>query len=201
MQVLRSSKSLVSGSAVLLLLVTGCSPSKVAQCNDFIEVSNELGVQGETFGTELEAELQEKLSGQSSAGGPPDFGAIATDLNTAADTIETKASTFLEESTTKLSAVELQDETLQGYQTSYVDLINTMGTRIDAMAEAVRGMADIFEEIDPSSLTSNAQVEQLQASLGAAEENVNATVAELDSSEIEEDALIAEINAYCGAEE
>jgi len=79
MQVLRSSKSLFSGSAVLLLLVAGCSPSKVAQCNDFVEVSNELGVQGETFGTELEAELQEKLSGQSSNGSPPDFVAIATD--------------------------------------------------------------------------------------------------------------------------
>jgi|GEM_PF-6106920 len=201
MQVLRSSKSLFSGSAVLLLLVAGCSPSKVAQCNDFVEVSNELGVQGETFGTELEAELQEKLSGQSSNGSPPDFVAIATDLNTAADTIETKASTFLEESTTKLSAVELQDETLQGYQTSYVDLINTMGTRIDTMAEAVRGMADVFAEIDPSSLTSNAQVEQLQASLEEAEANINATVAELDLSETEEDALIAEINTYCGAEE
>lgn len=195
MKTIVSSRGAALGSAALLLLVAGCGPSKVAQCNDFIEVSNDLGTQGETFGQELEAELNEQLSGSS------DFGAIANDLNTAADTIDTKAGEFVQSSTSQLGDVELQDETLQGYQSSYIELINTMGTRIDDMTTAVRGMADVFEGINPEALTSQAQVQQLEAQLIQAEAAVNEAVAELDKTEAEEDALISEINSYCGATE
>jgi len=193
-----SSKGLLSGMA-LLVFVTGCGPSKVAQCNDFVDVSNALGTRGETLGTELEAELQTKLAGMESSD-TPDFGAIAQGLGEAADTIDAKMGQFLEESNTQLGGVELRDETLIQAQTDYLALINSMGTEIETMTQAVRDMGDVFAGIDPNTLTNLAQIEKLQADIGQAEANVNAAIEGLDKLEAEEDALVAQINTYCGAE-
>jgi len=198
MKIFFRSKGLMA-SMGLLLLATGCGPSKVAQCNDFIEVSNALGTRGETLGTELEAELESKLASMNSSG-TPDFGAIATDLNTAADTIDGKMGAFLEEANTQLSGVALQDETLKQAQTDYTELINSMGTRVGDMTQAVRDMGTVIGGIDPSTLTSMAQVEKLQADIEKAEANVNQAVEGLNELESQEDELVAEINTYCGVE-
>jgi hypothetical protein len=173
----------------------------VAQCNDLIDVSNELGELGETLGNELEAELDEKLASLAGSDGPPDFVAIADDLGAAADTIDGKAGEFLGEASAKLAGVALQDETLLEIQTAYLGLLDTMGTNVGNMSQALRDMGEVFRQIEPDSLNDISQLEQLEQDMGQAETNVNEAAAGLDGLEVEEDELVAQINAYCGVEE
>ena len=184
-------------TAAFTLLITGCGPSKVAQCNDFIEVSNNLGSLGENLGNELQTELDQKLAGLNSPS--PDFQKVATDLKSAADTIDTKAGQFLTDATTQLSAVELKDETLSGIQSQYVDMLNNMGEKVGNMSEALRNMGDIFSKVTPDQLGDQAALQQLQDDMEKAGDDINTAVKDIDELSAQEDQFVSEVNTYCGA--
>jgi hypothetical protein len=131
--------------------LVACGKSKVDQCNAFIEQANA----AQTTISALNLESEDPAT-----------------LETAAGKVEADAK--------KVDAVELKDEKLVGFKTSYVKNLNSL-------AKTARDLAGIHKDAkDP-------------AKAAAVEAKANTVVAEAEKLEKDEGKLVDDINAYCSA--
>ena len=104
MQVLRQPirRSTVCASvAVLSLLITSCSESRVAQCEKLIEVANQVVTDVQTVAQNA---------------------STSTDSSTDSVAVITKVAEAAEKARVKMQALSLSDETLAGFQSRYADM-------------------------------------------------------------------------------
>jgi hypothetical protein len=139
------SKRIVSVSLVTLIgaLTVGCGESKVSQCNRLIEVANN-----------AVTEVQSVTSAVNPAD-PESLNQIAQTAQTAAD---------------NMTAIEVEDETLQGFQTRFIDMYTATSAASTKIYEALK-----------------------------AQDNATAQTAlqELQTATAQEGPLVDEVNAYC----
>lgn len=128
-----------------------CGKSKIDQCNAFIEQANA----SQTAASALD----------SAADDPVKLEAAATKI---------------EEAGKKVDAVELKDEKLVGFKTSYAKNLN-------ALAKTARDLAGIQKDAkDPTKSA-------------AAEAKLKTVLADAEKLDKDDDKLINDINAYCSA--
>ena len=202
----RIPSKLMIGSAIGLLLAS-CS-GKVAQCNDLVEEINNAGSLAAQFEQEIEAELageMERLSGSNE--GVPDFAAMASDVQSAADKLDEKIQALVSTMTADIGKVELTDETLVALQIRHLDLANRLGDQGNEMTSALGSMSELLGSMDGlMSPDGNFTPEQIENLTAKAEElqtistQIETSGASFDELSQEEDAIIAEINTYCNPE-
>jgi len=137
--------------AVAAVSLLACGKSKIDQCNAFIEQANA----SQTTISALNFESEDPAT-----------------LEAAAGKIEADAK--------KVEAVELKDEKLAGFKTSYVKNLNSL-------AKTSRDLAGVHKDAkDP-------------AKASAVEAKVKTVVADAEKLEKDESKLVDDINAYCSA--
>lgn len=102
---------LLSATAAIALLFTGCGESKVAQCNKIVKVANQAVTVGQEFGKNPQQKKGSKALTE--AAGKVDK--IANDLK----------------------ALEIKDEKLQGFQTRFLKLYQDTSAGMKNTAKAV----------------------------------------------------------------
>lgn len=133
--------------AGLGLIATGCGPSKVSQCNELIGVIN-------TAVTEVQAVTQS-----------PEAATNPDALNQIADTADRAVE--------QMQAVQLKDETLIGYQQSFIKMYQDTSAASRAIYDA----------------SQNQNLEAAQAALG-----------QLQAATAPEPGLVNDVNSYCGGQ-
>lgn len=194
---------LIVGSAIGLLAAS-CS-GKVAQCNALIEEINSAGSLAEQFEQEIETELAGEMERLSSPGdGTPDFAAMATDVQSAADKLDTKIRELVSTMVTNIGSVELTDETLAALQARHIELANALGEKGGEMTGALSSMSELLQSMDglisDDGNFSPEQIEQLQSKaeeLQTITGQIEVSGAAFDELSQEEDTIISEINGYC----
>ncbi|MDZ8052935.1 MAG: hypothetical protein RMX68_032675 [Aulosira sp. ZfuVER01] len=102
---------ILSGSAAIALLFTGCGESKVAQCNKIIKVANQAVTVGQDFGKNPDPKKGSKA---------------LTEVAAKIDTI-----------TTEMKGLEIKDEKLQGYQGRFLGLYQSTSKGLKDTATAI----------------------------------------------------------------
>ncbi|MEM8639572.1 MAG: hypothetical protein AAGG51_12265 [Cyanobacteria bacterium P01_G01_bin.54] len=143
MQFLPRSSAIASLSTIVLLLASGCGASKVAQCNSIIEVANSA------------AEEAQQLAIEGVSGDPQ---------------VMLKAAEAMEQASTNMQALEIEDESLQGFQTDFVEMYSKTSS-------ASRDLVDALEKED--------------------REAAEASLAELQEVNQSEQEIVNGVNGYC----
>lgn len=166
-------------SLALAVLVAGCGPSKVAQCNELADVVNR--TQG--FMADFETEIQTFSQNASQVRNLDDIKAAASQYTGAVNTVVTN----LEGLVVDLEATELQDETLTQFRDSYVAVVQGFGTSLGEARQAMELVVGVESEAELPAAIEDSQSKTLEA-VGSIEE--------LSQQEAQ---LINEVNTYCGA--
>ncbi|MDZ7959036.1 MAG: hypothetical protein RMY34_14335 [Aulosira sp. DedQUE10] len=103
--------TILSATAAIALLFTGCGESKVAQCNKIVKVANEAVTIGQEFGKNTNPKTGSKA------------------LNEVAAKIDTI--------TTNMKALEIKDEKLQGFQGRFLTLYQSTSKGLKDEAKAL----------------------------------------------------------------
>lgn len=143
MRFLPRSRAIASFGTIALLFASGCGASKVAQCNSMIETANSA------------AEAAQNLT---SEGDPSD------------PDVMLKAAETMEQASSDMQALELEDERLQEFQAGFVEMY-------DKTSSASRDLVDASKDGDSSAI--EASIEELQ---------------EVSQTEQE---LVGGVNSYC----
>jgi hypothetical protein len=133
-------------TASVALILSSCAESKVAQCNKLIDVANQAAKASLEFGENPH---------------PEKGGKAFTEM---ADKIDTL--------TASMSALEMSDEKLKGYQTNFVSMYT-------AASKGLRGGAVAFDKKDVAAM--NKEMAAIQTATGG------------------EAKLVGDINTYCSA--
>ncbi|WP_371819455.1 hypothetical protein [Tolypothrix sp. PCC 7910] len=104
--------TILSATAAIALLFTGCGESKVAQCNKIVKVANQAVTIGQDFG---------KNANNAKTGSKA--------LNEVAGKIDTI--------TTEMKALEIKDEKLQGFQQRFTTLYQSTSQGLKDEAKAL----------------------------------------------------------------
>ncbi len=169
----------ISAGALMALVLVGCGPSKVAQCNQLAEVVN----QTQGFMQEFETEIQTFSENASQVKNLDDIKSAASQYTTAVDKVVTNLDGLVGD----LQDTSLQDETLVQFRDSYVGVVQGFSS---ALQEARQAM-DLVVTVD-SEANLPARIEESQQQTMTAV----ASIEELSQTEAQ---LISEVNAYCGA--
>ena len=169
----------ISAGALVALVLVGCGPSKVAQCNQLAEVVN----QTQGFMQEFETEIQTFSDNASEVKNLDDIKSAASQYTTAVDKVVTNLDGLVGD----LESTDLKDETLVQFRDSYVGVVQGFST---ALQEARQAM-DLVVTVD-SEANLPARIEESQQQTMTAV----ASIEELSQTEAQ---LINEVNAYCGA--
>lgn len=158
--------------SILGLLATGllasCSPSRVAQCNEFVEVVNQEKALSDAF---FESQQAFDASGQDET--------ALVNLATAAETYGNEVGTIIDE----VAALDLQDETVIDFQNRYVESQTQL-------QEGILETANAMEQIGTGEITTPEQFESL-------EQQMNDSGAKVTEAEQEIEAIRTEYTAYC----
>ncbi len=169
----------VAAGALVALVLVGCGPSKVAQCNQLAEVVN----QTQGFMQEFETEIQAFSENASQVKDLEDIKSAASQYTTAVD----KVVTNLDNLVVDLETTTLQDETLVQFRDSYIGVVQGFSSALEEARQAM----DLVVTVD-SEANLPARIEESQQQTMTAV----ASIEELSQTEAQ---LISEVNAYCGA--
>ncbi|MEO0337265.1 MAG: hypothetical protein AAF202_12785 [Pseudomonadota bacterium] len=145
-----------------------CGPSKVAQCNQFVEVVNKEKALSDAF---FESQEAFDASGQDES--------ALVNLATAAKTYGDEVGAIVEE----VAALDLQDETVIDFQNRYVDSQTQL-------QEGIIETANAMEQIGTGQITTSEQFEAL-------EQQMNESGTKVTEAEQEIEAIRTEYTAYC----
>jgi hypothetical protein len=171
-----------AGSFVAILsalLLVGCGPSKVAQCNELAEVVN----QTQGFMTDFEAEIQTFSENASTVKNLDDIKSAASQYTTAVDKVVTNLDTLSQD----LQSTSLKDETLIQFRDEYVQVVNGFSTALTDAREAMNLVVTVESEDD------------LPARIEESQQKTMAAVASIEELSTTEAQLINNVNGYCGA--
>lgn len=169
----------VTTGAFLTLLLVGCGPSKVAQCNQLAEVVN----QTQGFMQEFETEIQTFSENASQVKNLDDIKSAASQYTTAVDKVVTNLDGLVGD----LQTTSLQDETLVQFRDSYIGVVQGFSTALQDARQAMDLVVTVDSEADLPARIEESQQQTMTAV---------ASIEELSQTEAE---LISEVNAYCGA--
>jgi hypothetical protein len=166
-------------AALSALLLVGCGPSKVAQCNELAEVVN----QTQGFMTDFEAEIQTFSENASTVKNLDDIKSAASQYTTAVDKVVTNLDTLSQD----LQSTSLNDETLMQFRDDYVQVVNGFSTALTDAREAMNLVVTVESEDD------------LPARIEESQQQTMAAVASIEELSTTEAQLIGNVNSYCGA--
>ncbi|MGB2924501.1 MAG: hypothetical protein WBB82_04315 [Limnothrix sp.] len=174
---LRVRKCIMPVSALLAFGLASCGVSTADQCNNFSEVVQ----QGEEFQAEFEAEMQ--AFGDSFAG-TGELEGLRTMATTYRDAV-TKVVTKIEVMSDDLAALELPDESLDGYRNRYTEITTQFGQELTKTSEAM----GLIESVETEEALLPAVTEFQEKAIDA--------FTNLETLSAEGDELTTEINEYC----
>lgn len=180
MATLRPRRLQLFSGMVMALLLVGCGPSKVAQCNQLAEVVN----QTQGFMQEFETEIQSFSQSASQVKNLDDIKAAASQYTTAVDKVVTNLDTLVGD----LQNTSLKDDTLVQFRDSYVKVVQGFSTSLQDARQAM----DLV-------VTVNSEAE-LPAKIEESQQKTITAVSSIEELSQQEAQLINEVNAYCGAE-
>jgi ABC-type transporter Mla subunit MlaD len=169
----------ISAGALMTLVLVGCGPSKVAQCNQLAEVVN----QTQGFMQEFETEIQTFSENASQVKNLDDIKSAASQYTTAVDKVVTNLNSLVGD----LENTTLQDETLVQFRDSYIGVVQGFSTALEDAREAMDLVVTVDSEADLPARIEDSQQQTMTAV---------ASIEELSQTEAQ---LISEVNAYCGA--
>lgn len=165
--------AIISTAAIL----SGCSESKVSQCNKFVAVANKL----EPLGKKLEQDIQNI----GRPGNPQDIKQLTSAFSKASG-IFTNTSGDVAKIRTELQGLQLSDEKLKGFQTSYATNLQQLETSLKSLGTIAGELGKVKTQNDlKTSLT------KLQPDLAKDLQQIPQTTEEAKKVE-------SELNTYCG---
>ncbi|HEY9880186.1 MAG TPA: hypothetical protein V6D29_17150 [Leptolyngbyaceae cyanobacterium] len=169
----------VSAGALAVLLLAGCGPSKVSQCNKLAEVVN----QTQSFMSDFETEIQSFSQNASQVKNLNDIKSAASQYTTAVD----KVVTNLDGLGGDLKSTQLKDETLVKFRDDYSGVVDGFKTSLQQASDAM----DLVVTV-PSEAELPARIEESQKKTMEAVKSIE----QLSQTESQ---LISNVNSYCGA--
>ena len=169
----------VSAGATMAILLVGCGPSKVSQCNQLAGVVN----QTQTFMQDFETEIQSFSQNASQVQSLDDIKAAASQYTSAVD----KVVTNLDDLVTSLEGTNLKDETLIQFRGSYVEVVQGFSTALQQASEAMDLVVTVESEAELPAKIEESQAQTIEA------------VSSIEELSQRESQLISEVNSYCGA--
>jgi len=151
-------------SGLFLLLLASCGPSKVAQCNEFVEVVNKEEEIAETFFA-AQQELDEGFSNQDEAA-----------ISNAAAAIQ-DYSLEIDAIIDEVASLELEDETVSELQERYVQ---SQGK----LSEGIVEVAQLMEKAGSGEITPD-QLQEFEADMTAAQTKIAEAEAEVGSIQVD----------------
>lgn len=170
----------VMGGLVVLFL-TGCGTSKVAQCNDLAAVVN----QTQAFMPEFETDIQAFSESAAQVKNLDDIKAAASQYTLAVNKVVTNLNTLVRD----LEAIALRDETLEVFRADYIGVVQGFSRALEEASQAMDMVVTVASEDD------------LPATIEASQQQTVEAVAAIENLSQTEAQLITEVNAYCGASE
>ncbi|MGF1569510.1 MAG: hypothetical protein ACFCVD_15820 [Nodosilinea sp.] len=168
-----------TGAALMLLLLTGCGSSKVAQCNELAEVVN----QTQGFMQDFETEIQTFSESAAQVKNLDDIKAAASQYTTAVDKVVTNLDGLVGD----LQSTSLKDETLSQFRDSYVEVVQGFSTSLREARQAMDLVVTVQSEAE------------LPAKIEESQQQTMTAVASIETLSQTEAQLISEVNTYCGA--
>ncbi|PSB00708.1 hypothetical protein [Merismopedia glauca] len=158
------------------LLVSSCSESKVSQCNKIIGVANKL----EPLGKKLEKDIESI----GRPGNPQDIKQV-TSAFSKASVIFQSSSGDVGKIRTELQGLQLSDEKLKGFQTSYATNLQELETSLKSLGGIAEQLGKVKSQAElKTTLT------QVQADLGKNLQQIPKTTESAKKTE-------SELNTYC----
>lgn len=179
MVTLRPRKLGLFSSTLMALLLVGCGPSKVSQCNQLAEVVN----QTQGFMKEFESEIQTFSQSASQVKNLDDIKAAASQYTTAVDKVVTNLNTLVGD----LQGTSLKDDTLIQFRDNYVEVVQGFSSSLEDAKQAM----DLV-------VTVNSEAE-LPAKIEESQQKTMTAVTSIEQLSQQETQLINEVNSYCGA--
>ncbi|PSN20641.1 hypothetical protein C7271_01040 [filamentous cyanobacterium CCP5] len=179
MMTIRRQQWRISAGAIAALVMVGCGPSKVSQCNQLADVVN----QTQGFMQDFETEIQSFSQNASQVNSLEDIKSAAGQYTTAVDKVVTNLDTMV----TDLQETELQDETLVTFRDQYIEVVDGFSSALQEASSAMDLVVEVESEADLPGRIEESQQQTMSAV--SAIENLSATEAE----------LISNVNSYCGA--
>jgi PBP1b-binding outer membrane lipoprotein LpoB len=139
--------SILSAIVAIAVVFAGCGASKVTQCNEMVKVANQAATVGQEFASLAKSK---------------DAAKAAQSFTGTADKVEKLSK--------EMQALEIKDETLQGFQGRFVKMYQETTT-------GLRDAATAFQKKDLPAI--NKALQKIQASAG------------------QESSLVKEVNGYC----
>lgn len=169
----------ISAGTLLALVLVGCGPSKVSQCNELADVVN----QTQTFMQEFESEIQNFSESATQVQSLDDIKAAASQYTAAVDKVVTDLDSLVED----LNAVQLNDETLTSFRSDYVEVVQGFSGALTQASDAMGLVVEVNSE------------EQLPASIEESQGKTMEAVDTIQNLSAKEETLISQVNTYCGA--
>lgn len=169
----------IPAGAIAALLLAGCGPSKVSQCNQLADVVN----QTQGFMQDFETEIQSFSQNASQVNSLSDIKSAAGQYTTAVD----KVVTNLDAMVADLQETELQDETLVAFRNEYVEVVEGFSSALQEASSAMDLVVEVESEADLPGRIEESQQQTMSA------------VSSIESLSETEAELISDVNAYCGA--
>lgn len=169
----------ISVGAIAALLIAGCGPSKVSQCNQLADVVN----QTQGFMQDFETEIQSFSQNASQVNSLDDIKSAADQYTQAVN----KVVTNLDGMVTDLEETELKDETLIQFRDEYVEVVQGFSDALGDASGAMELVVSVKSEAD------------LPGRIEESQQKTMSAVSAIESLSETEAQLISDVNSYCGA--
>lgn len=169
----------IPAGAIAVLLVVGCGPSKVSQCNQLAEVVN----QTQGFMQEFETEIQSFSQNAAQVQSLDDIKAAASQYTTAVDKVVLNLDGLVGD----LQGTDLNDETLMQFRNDYVGVVQGFSSALQEASGAMDLVVSVGSEAELPASIEESQKQTMEA--------VNA----IEDLSQQESQLISQVNGYCGA--
>ncbi len=173
-------KFLIPVGIVITAALSGCGVSKVEQCNNLVAVIN----QGEEFKAEFEEQMTSFTDSTSDIAGIEALKTVANAYLTASDSMLIN----IQEMTTELNELELEDQTLDNYRNDYSGILSKFSQALVNTNEAMQLLSVVDSQ------------QELVNIIGEFQTKSQSAFEDLNNLSTQENALTANINSYCQAE-
>ncbi|MBD0335509.1 MAG: hypothetical protein ICV62_08470 [Cyanobacteria bacterium Co-bin13] len=169
----------VSAGALTVLLLAGCGPSRVSQCNRLAEVVN----QTQGFMSEFETEIQSFSQNASQVRNLDDIKAAASQYTSAVDGVVTDLDGLVGD----LRGTQLKDDTLVSFRDDYVGVVEGFKGSLQQASNAMDLVVTVPSEAELPARIEESQKQTMEA------------VSSIEQLSQTESQLIGTVNSYCGA--